>query len=167
MFSILRIILNIASINLFLGAAAAAEAKNLDQWLRQIKAIRQLPGQPFKVNKFFVNVLHRFAAGTDHMVMRCEIAVNPQSIRMRTDLPQQPALDEKPQIVVDRGQRDGWNAAPHRPVNVLRRIMPMGSDDSLINYLALVRNRKAVLRGQLAELFMGETHDYWIRISIK
>jgi hypothetical protein len=29
---------------LFLGAAAATEAKNLDQWLRQIKAIRHVPG---------------------------------------------------------------------------------------------------------------------------
>jgi hypothetical protein len=30
-----------------------------------------------------------------------------------------------------------------------------------------VRHRQAVLPGQFAELFMGETHDYWIRISIK
>jgi hypothetical protein len=29
---------------LFFGSAAAAEAKDLDQRLRQIKAIRQMPG---------------------------------------------------------------------------------------------------------------------------
>jgi hypothetical protein len=29
---------------LFFGAAAATEAKDLDQRLRQIKAVRQLPG---------------------------------------------------------------------------------------------------------------------------
>jgi hypothetical protein len=33
--------------------------------------------------------------------------------------------------------------------------------------LPLVRNRQAVLRGQLTELFMGKTHDYWIRTIIK
>jgi len=154
-------------VKLFLVAAAAAEAKNLDQGLRQIKAIRQLPGQPFKVDELFVNILHRFTTRANHVVMAREIAVNPQCVRMRTDFAKQPALDEKPQIVVDRGQRNRWNAAPHRPVNVLRRIMSMGSDDGLINHLALVRHRQAVLPGQFAELFMGETHDYWIRISIK
>jgi hypothetical protein len=30
-----------------------------------------------------------------------------------------------------------------------------------------VRDRQAVLRGQLTELLMGEAHNYWIRIIIK
>jgi hypothetical protein len=40
------------------------------------------------------------------------------------------------------------------------------SDDGLIDHLTLVRNRQTVLRGQLTELFMGEAHDYRMRISI-
>jgi len=90
--------------------------------------------------------------------MRFEIAVHAQRGRMRSDLSQQPALDEKPQIVVDRGQRNGWNAAPDRGVNVFRGVMSVGSDDGLVDHLALVRDRQTVLRGQLAELFMGEAH---------
>ena len=86
---------------------------------------------------------------------------------MRSDLSQQPALDEKPQIVVDRGQRNGWNAAPHRGVNVLWRIVSMRSDDRLIDHLPLVRDRQTVLRGQLTELFMGEAHNYRMRMIIK
>jgi hypothetical protein len=33
--------------------------------------------------------------------------------------------------------------------------------------LTLVCNRQTVLRGQFTELFMGETHDYRMRIIIK
>jgi hypothetical protein len=86
---------------------------------------------------------------------------------MRSDLSQQPTLDEKPQIVVDRGERNGWNAVPDRGVNVFWGMVSVGSDDGLKDHLTLVRDRQTVLRGQLTELFMGEAHDYRIRISIK
>src|SRR6202167_5855091 len=164
---VLRIVMKYGVKKLLFGAAPAAEAKDLDQRLRQIKAIRQLPGQPFEIDKLSFDVLHRFAAGADQVVMRFEIAVHAQRGRMRTDLPQQPTLDEKPQIVVDRGERNGWNAAPDRGVNVFRGIVPVGGDDGLIDHLPLVRDRQTVLRGQLTELFMGETHDYRMRIIIK
>ena len=59
------------------------------------------------------------------------------------------------------------NAAPNRGVNVFRGIVPVGNDDRLINYLALVRNRQTMLRRQFTELFVGEAHNYWIRIIIK
>jgi hypothetical protein len=74
---------------------------------------------------------------------------------MRSDLSQQPALDEKPQIVVDRGKRNGWNATSHRGVDVLRGMMSVGCNDGLIDHLTLVRDRQTVLRGQLTELYMG------------
>ena len=101
------------------------------------------------------------------MMMRFEIAVHAQRGRMRSDLAQQPALDEKPQIVVDRGERNGWNATPDRGVNVFWGIVSVGSDDGLVDHLTLVRDRQTVLRGQLTELFMGEAHDYRIRMIIK
>jgi hypothetical protein len=46
-------------------------------------------------------------------------------------------------------------------------MVSVGSDDGLKDHLTLVRDRQTVLRGQLTELFMGEAHDYRIRISIK
>src|SRR5216684_7031205 len=81
-------------------AAAATEAKDLDQRLRQIKAVRQLPGQALEIDELSFDVLHRFAAGADQVVMRFEIAVHEQRGRMRTDLSQHSTLDEEPQIVV-------------------------------------------------------------------
>jgi hypothetical protein len=99
--------------------------------------------------------------------MRFKIAVHAQCGRMRSNLPQQTTLDEKTQIVVDRRQRNRWNAAPDRGVNVFRGIVPVGSDDGLINYLTLVRDRQTVLRSQLTELFMGEAHDYRMIMIIK
>jgi hypothetical protein len=99
--------------------------------------------------------------------MRFEIAVHAQRGRMRSDLSQQSTLDEEPEIVVDRGKRKRWNTAPDRGVNVFWRIMSVGSDDGLIDHLTLVRDRQIMLRGQLTELFMGETHDYRMRIIIK
>src|SRR5271155_590788 len=99
--------------------------------------------------------------------MRFEIAIHAQRGGMRSDLPQQPALDKKAQIVVDRGQRNRWNAAPDRGVNVFWRIVSVGSNDGLIDDLPLVRDRQAVLRGQLTELFMAETHYYRMITSIK
>jgi len=99
--------------------------------------------------------------------MRFEITVHAQRGRMRSDLSQQSTLDEKPQIVVDRGERDGWNATSDRGVNVFRGIVSVESDDGLIDHLPLVRDRQTVLRGQLTELFMGETHDYRMRMIIK
>ena len=98
--------------------------------------------------------------------MRFEIAVDAQRRRVRSDLSQQPTRDEKPQIVVDRGQRNGWNATSDRSVNGFWRMVSVGSDDGLIGHLALVRDRQTVLRGQFPELFMGEAHNYRIRISI-
>src|SRR5579863_210936 len=159
--------MNTALKKLLFSAAAAAEAKDLDQRLRQIKAVRQLPGQPFEIDELSFNVLHRFAARADQVVMRFEIAVHEQRGRMRTDLSQHPALDEKPQIVIDRGQRYGWNAAPDGGVNVFRRIVSLGSDDGLIDHLTLVRDRQTVFRGPFTELFMAQAHDYRIRMIIK
>ena len=75
------------------------------------------------------------------MVMWFEVAVHAQRGRMRSDLSQQPTLDEKPEIVVDRGERNRWNATPDSGVNVFWRIVPMRSDDGLIDYLTLVRDR--------------------------
>jgi hypothetical protein len=43
----------------------------------------------------------------------------------------------------------------------------VGSDHRLIDHLTLVRDRQTVLRSQLPELFMGEAHDYRMRIIIK
>ena len=147
--------------------AAATEAKDLDQGLRQIKAVRQLPGQPFEIDELSFDVLHRFAARADQVVVGFEIAVHAQGGRMRTDFSQHPTLDKKPQIIVDRGERNGWNATPHRGVNVLRGIVSVGGDDGLINHLTLVRDRETVLGGELTELFMGEAHDYRMRTIIK
>ena len=94
------------------------------------------------------------------MMMRFEIAVHAQGGRMRSNLSQQSALDEKPQIVVDGGQRNGWNATPDRSINIFWGMVSMGSDDGLIDDLALMRDRQTMLRRQLTELLMGETHDY-------
>ena len=94
------------------------------------------------------------------MVVRFEIAVHAKRGRVRSDLSQQSALNEKPQVVVDRGERNGRNAAPDRSVNVFRRMVPVGSDNGLIDHLTLVRDRQTVLGGQLTELFMSEAHDY-------
>src|SRR5580692_3545800 len=99
--------------------------------------------------------------------MRFEIAIHQQRDRMWADLSQHSTLDEKPQIVVDRGQRNGRNAAPDRGVNVLWRIMSVRSDHSLIDHLTLVRDCQTVLRSQLAELFMAKAHDYRMRTIIK
>ena len=101
---------------LLFGAAPAAKAKDLNQRLRQIKAVQQLPGQPFEIDEPSFDVLHRFAARADQVVMRFEVAVHAQRGRMRRDLSQQPTLDEKPQIVVDGGERNRRNAAPDRGV---------------------------------------------------
>src|SRR5208282_2876659 len=100
-------------------------------------------------------------------MMRLEIAIHAQRGCMRTHLSQQPALDEKPQIVVHRSQRNRWNTAPDRGINVFWRIVSVRSNDGLIHHLTLVRDRQTMLRGQLTELFMGETHDYRMRIIIK
>ena len=85
---------------------------------------------------------------------------------MRRNLPQQTALDKKTQIVVDRGQRNGWNAAPHRGENVLWRMMSVRGNDRFVHHLALMRYRQSVLVGQFTELIMGKAHDYRIRIII-
>ncbi len=101
------------------------------------------------------------------MVMRFEIAVHAQGGRMRSHLSQQPTLDEKPQIVVDRRERNRGYPASDRGVDVFWGIVSMRRDHRLIDHLTLVRDRQTMLRGQLTELLMGKTHDYWMRIIIK
>ena len=92
--------------------------------------------------------------------MRFEIAVHAQRGRMRSNFSQQPTLDEKPQIVVDRGERNGWNTTSDGGVDVFWGIVSVGSDDGLIDHLTLVRDRQAVLRSDLTEPFVGKAHDY-------
>jgi hypothetical protein len=94
------------------------------------------------------------------MVMRFEIAVHAQRGRMRSDLSQQPTLNEKAQIVVDGSERNRGDATPDRGVNAFRGMMSVSGDNSLIDHLPLVRDRQTVLRGQLTELLMGKAHDY-------
>jgi hypothetical protein len=149
------------------GAALSAEAEDLNHRLGQIKSAWYVRGQAFEIDEISFDVLHRFAAGADQMVMGFEIAVHAQRGRMRSDLSQQPALDEKPQVVVNRGQRNRRNTAPHRRINILWRIVPMRSDDRLINHLPLMRDRQTVFGSQFAELVRGEVHDYRMRIIIK
>src|ERR1017187_4598780 len=120
-----------------------------------------------EIDELSFDVLHRFAARVDQVVRGFEIAVHAQRGRMRSDLSQQPTLDEKPQIVVDRGERNGWNATSDRGVNAFWGMVSVGSDDGLIDHLTLVRDRQTVLRGQLTELLMGEAHDYRMRMIIK
>jgi hypothetical protein len=86
---------------------------------------------------------------------------------MRSNLSQQPALDEKPQIVVHRSQRNRWDATSDRGVNIFWGIVTVRSNDGLIDHLPLVRDRQTVLHGKLTELYMGETHNYRMRIIIK
>ena len=62
---------------LLLSFAAATEAEDLDQGLRQIKAVRQMPGQPFEIDEITFDVFDRFAAKADQMVMRFEVAIHP------------------------------------------------------------------------------------------
>ena len=93
-------------------------------------------------------------------MVRFEIAVHAQRGSMRSNLSQQSALDEKPQIVVHGGERNRWNATPDRSINVFRGIVSVGSNDSLINYLPLVRDCQTMLRRQLTKLLVGETHNY-------
>lgn len=100
-------------------------------------------------------------------MMRFEIAIHAQRGGMRRDLSQQPTLDKKPEIVVDRGERNGWNAAPDRSVNIFRGVVTAGGNDSLIDYLTLVRNCQTVLVSQFPELHVGEAHNYWMRMIIK
>jgi hypothetical protein len=144
---VLRFLIAYCVKKLLFGAAPAAKAKDLNQRLRQIKAVWQLPGQPFEIDERSFDVLHRFAARADQVVMRFEIAVHAHRGRMRRDLSQQPTLDEKPQIIVDRGERNRWYAAPDRGVNVFWGIVSAGSDDGLIDHLTLVRDRQTMLRG--------------------
>ena len=92
------------------------------------------------------------------MMVTFEIAVHAQRGRMRSDLPQQPTLDEKPEIVVDRSERNGWNATTDRSVNGFWGMVSVGSDDGLIDHLTLVRDRQTVLRGQFTEPLMSEAH---------
>src|SRR5437763_8620294 len=100
-------------------------------------------------------------------MMRLKVAVHAQGGRMGSNLSQQSTLDEEPQIVVDRSQRNRWNATSNRRVNVFWGMVSVRSDDGLIDNLTLMGDRQTVLRGQLAKLFMGEAHNYRMRISIK
>jgi hypothetical protein len=143
---------------LLFGAAPAAEAKNLDHRLRQVKSIENVPGQLFEIDEVTLDVPHRFAARAHEVMMRFKIAIHPQGGSMGRNLSQQSAPDEEPQIVINRGERNGWNAAPDRSVNAFWRMVAVGSDGFLIDHLTLVRDRQTVLQGQFAELLMREAH---------
>ncbi len=67
-------------------AATLTESEDLNERLRQIKAARKMPGQPFEIDKIAIDILHRLAAGADQMVVRVEIAVDTQDGCVRRHL---------------------------------------------------------------------------------
>lgn len=119
-----------------------------------------LPGQLFEIDEIPIDVLYLFAARAHQVMMRFEIAIHPQGRSMGRNLAQQSALDEKPQIVVNGGERNRWNAVLDRGVNALWRMVTVRSDDRLIDHLTLVRHRQTVFQGQFAKLFMRVAHSY-------
>ena len=58
MFSSFEILIGYCVKKLLFSAAAATEAKDLDQRLRQIKAVRHVPGQPLEIDELSFDVLH-------------------------------------------------------------------------------------------------------------
>ena len=98
---ILRILIAYCVKKLFLGAAAAAEAKHLNQRPRKIEAARRSPRQLLVIDEIPFNILHRLAARADQVMMRFKIAFHQQRGSMRADFPQQSVFHEQPQVLVD------------------------------------------------------------------
>src|SRR5579862_7126597 len=73
-------------------------------------------------------------------------------------LSQQPTFDEQAQIVVDGGERNGWNTSPHRIINVFRRMVAVRGGHGLVDHLPLMCDRQPMLGSQFTELFMGGAH---------
>ena len=91
--------------------------------------------------------------------MRFEIAIHPQSGRMRRDLTQEASLHEKTEIVVNGSQRNRRDSLLHGRIDLLGRVMPVRRDNRLVHYLALVRRGEAALPGKISELLMIKPHQ--------
>ena len=74
---------------------------------------------------------------------------------------QQAMLDKETQIVIDGSQRNGRYAFANGGIDLFRRAVTVRSDDGLVNNLALVGSRQAVLPGELAELLVGKAHNFY------
>jgi len=98
--------------------------------------------------------------------MRLKVAVNPQRRTVRSNLAQQPVLNEQPDILVNRRQRNRRNTAADVGVDLLRRIVSGGSYDGLVNNVPLVGRRKAELPGKIAELDVAYAHGNYMRMII-
>jgi hypothetical protein len=144
---------------LLLCAATAADAKNLNQRLRQVKAIRELPGYLFEIDEIAFDVLHRLAARTHQVMVRLEIAFHQERGSMRTDFPQQSVFHEQSQVLVNRSQGDGWSPPPDFGVYILRRIVSRRGHYSLIDDLPLMRGSQSTLPGQFPKLLMSRGHE--------
>ena len=155
-----------AARELGLGAAPAAKTKDFDHRIGQVEARGNLPRNRFEIEKFTFDVLHRLAPGTNQVMMSFQISIHAQRGRVRRDLAQKAALDEKTKIVVNRSQRNGRNSLLDRCVNMFRRMVPVRSDDRFVNNLTLVRGGKAALPGEFTKLLVGEPHDYRIGLMI-
>lgn len=81
-------------VELSFSAAVATESEDLDQWLAEVEAGGNLPGDSLEIKKIPVNVLHRFATGADKMVMRVQVSIHTKSGGVRRDLTQEAALHE-------------------------------------------------------------------------
>ena len=140
-------------------AATLAESEDFNQRLRQIKAARELPGQPLEINKIAFDILDQLAASADQVVMGFEVAVNSQHGSVRGNLSKQSVFDKETDVFVDRRERNRRNAAADAVVDLLGRVVPRRRHDGLIDDLALMGCSKAIFPRQVAELHMGKTHE--------
>ena len=82
---------------------------------------------------------------------------------MGRDFPQEAALHEEAEIVINGGQRNGRDPLLYRRVDLLGRVMSVGGDNRLVNNLALVRGSEAAPPGKIAKLLVSESHHHRAR----
>src|SRR5690348_3779946 len=103
-------------------------------------------------------------------MMRALVTLDAQRAVMQTDFAKHAAVEEGPQILVNGGQRDGWNPGSHFRVNGLRAGMSGQGQYRLINHLPLMRRGKPVTVAQFAKIsglehFVTDSNYYPIRIG--
>src|SRR3974390_892488 len=92
------------------------------------------------------------------MMMGFEVTVHPQCGGMRGYFPQQSFFQQQPQVVVDRGERDGGYAPFDHGVDLFGRVMSRSSHDGFENDLALMSGRQPMLPGKFPKLFVTQMH---------
>jgi hypothetical protein len=133
------------------GGALAAISDDFNGEAFDAEPLRRMLLHADRFDIFVRQINDSLAFQANHVMVRLDVGLHTRRPVMKTEFAQQSVLDKRPDVFVDRCERDGRNALLDLVVDGFRARMIMHFHQRLVDNLALVGYGKAMVQAKLPE----------------